>query len=156
MSIAAKLKEFLDKNRVSYQILTHRTAFTAQETAATLHVPGKEVAKTVVVRLDDKPALAVLPASLRINFRELEQAAGAKRSQLLSEADFQQLFPDCELGAMPPLGNLYGLAVFADDSLAKDEEIVFNAGTHAEAIRMRYADFAKLANAKVAHFAERL
>ncbi len=156
MSIAAKLKEFLDKNRVSYHVLTHRTAFTAQETAATLHVPGKEVAKCVVVRLDEKPALAVLPASLRINFRELEQAASAKRSQLLSEVDFQQLFPDCEVGAMPPLGNLYGLPVYADDSLAEDEEIVFNAGTHAEAIRMHYADFVKLAKPKVAHFAEKL
>jgi Ala-tRNA(Pro) deacylase len=153
MSVAARLKEFLDSNKVQYSVLTHPQAYTAQELAAVTHVSGKELAKSVVVKADDRYVLTVLPAPRRIGLGRLQQILGAKEARIAHESEFTSLFPECELGAMPPFGNLYGLAVYVDESLTKDEEIVFNACTHRDAIRMKYADFARLAKPTVADFA---
>lgn len=152
--ISTRLKQFLDDNGVGYDVMHHDPAFTAQQLAARLHVPGREFVKVVVVKLDGNYALAVLPAPLRVNFKGLAQGAGVKKCQLASEAEFQQLFPDCELGAMPPFGNLYNLPTYVDQELTVDENIVVNAGTHAEALRLRYADFARLARPRVIRFGE--
>ena len=152
--ISTRLKQFLDRVGVGYDVVQHDPAFTAQQVAARMHVPGREFVKVVVVRLDGNYALAVLPAPLRIDFKALAKETGTKRCQLASEAEFQRLFPDCELGAMPPFGALYDLPTYADESLAADENLVFNAGTHAEAIRLRYSDFVRLAQPKIVHFGE--
>lgn len=154
MSVAARLKSFLDEKSVKYTLLIHSPAYTAQESAATMHVPGKELAKTVVIKADGKLALAVLPASYRVNTKLLAEAAGAKKVELATENEFSSAFPDCELGAMPPFGHLYGLTVYVDEVLAQDEEIVFNAGTHRDAVRMTYKDFAALAAPQMTRFAE--
>lgn len=152
--ISTRLKQFLDDNGVGYDVMHHDPAFTAQQLAARLHVPGREFVKVVVVKLDGSFALAALPAPLRVNFKLLAQGAGAKKCQLASEAEFQQLFPDCELGAMPPFGNLYNLPTYVDQELTADENIVINAGTHAEALRLRFADFSRLARPRVIRFGE--
>ena len=154
MSVSARLKELLDKNKVRYTTMTHSPAYTAQAAAATLHVPGQELAKTVVVKAGEEMVLAVLPASYHVNLKKLGEILG-KPVRLATEDEFAGLFPDCELGAMPPFGVLYGLPVVADKVLAEDEEIVFNAGTHRDAIRMRFEDFEKLAKPQLASFAEK-
>ncbi len=145
-----KLKEFLDTNGVKYVMIQHSPAFTAQEIAASAHVPGKELAKTVMVKIDDKMAMAVVPASFRVNFDRLREAAGAERVELAGEADFEDMFPGCEVGAMPPFGNLYDMDVYVSRALAEDDEIAFNAGSHTELMRLAYQDFQKLVGPKVA------
>ena len=125
---AQKLKEFLDSSRIKYVTITHSFAYTAQEIAASAHIAGRELAKTVIVKIDDKMAMAVLPASFKVSFDLLKKAAGASKVELANEQEFRSMFPESELGAMPPFGNLYGMEVFADESLAQDEEIAFNAG----------------------------
>ena len=152
MTMSARLKTYLDENKVHYTLMSHSPAYTAQAAAATMHVPGKELAKSVVVTAGCQSALAVLPASFHVNLKKLGELLG-KPTRLASEQEFISLFQDCELGAMPPFGQLYKLPVFVDRSLEGDEEIVFNAGTHRDAIRMRYADFKKLVSPKVADFA---
>jgi len=147
---AKRLKEFLDGHQVKYVAMMHSPAYTAQEIAASAHVPGKELAKTVIVRIDGKMAMAVLPASFKVNFERLREAAGAERVELASEKEFQDAFPGCEVGAMPPFGNLYGMEVYASQALAEDEEIAFNAGSHTELIRLSYKDFEELASPRVA------
>ena len=127
-----------------------RTAFTAQEIAASAHIPGRQLAKTVMVTLDGNMAMAVLPATDRVDLRLLKKAAGVKKAKLASEKEFKDLFPDCEIGAMPPFGNLYDLEVYVAASLAKGEEIAFNAGSHTELIKMAYGDFERLVKPKVA------
>ena len=144
-----KLREFLDRENVKYVSISHSAAFTAQEIAATAHVPGKDLAKTVMVKLDRKMAMAVLPASERIDLDALREASGARRAELANEGEFRYLFPECELGAMPPFGNLYEMEVFVSSSLTEDEEIVFNAGSHVELIRMSYRDFSRLVKPRV-------
>ena len=153
MSVAAKLKECLDSNKVEYDVLAHPQVYTAQDVAAAAHVPGRELAKSVVVKADDRFALAVLPAPRKVNTEQLQKALGAKEVRMAHEAEFAALFPGCELGAMPPFGNLYGVEVFVDRSLTRDEDIVFNAGTHVEAVRMKYKDFERLVNPTIADFA---
>lgn len=148
----AKLKELLDREEVRYLSIAHSPAFTAQEIAATAHIPGREIAKTVMVKLDGKLVMAVLPAPARVDLDRLRDATGATQVELGSEDDFKRLFPDCETGAMPPFGNLYGLDVWADRELTEDQEIAFNAGTHAELIRMAWADFERLVEPKLADF----
>jgi Ala-tRNA(Pro) deacylase len=150
-----QLKQHLDKNRVKYVTIRHSPAFTAQEVAAAAHVPGREMAKTVMVRLDDKMVMTVLPASERVVFDLLRDATGARTAELAGEAEFASLFPGCEPGAMPPFGDLYGVDVYVDQDLAADEEIAFNAGSFTEVIRMTYADFARLVHPKVVKFATR-
>ena len=149
---AKKLKDFLDSHKVKYVAMSHSSAFTAQEIAALVHVPGKELAKTVIVKIDGKMAMAVLPASYRVDFNLLREVTSAKTIELASEAEFTDTFPGCDVGAMPPFGNLYGLDVFVAQSLAEDEEIAFNAGSHTELVRLRYADFASLVKPKVVKF----
>jgi Ala-tRNA(Pro) deacylase len=139
-----KLKEFLDRNRVKYVILRHSPAYTAQEVAAMAHVSGKELAKTVMVKVDGRLAMAVLPASQHVDLEQLREAAGAQSVEIASEGDFRDKFPGCEVGAVPPFGNLYGMKTYVAESLREDEEIAFSAGTHSELIRLSYADFEKL------------
>ena len=145
-----KLKEFLDTNRVKYVTVAHSPAYTAQEVAALAHVPGREWAKTVVVKLDGRLALAVVPASHKVVFDLLRKASGAAAVELASEREFSALFPGCEVGAMPPFGNLFGMTVFVSEALTLDAEIAFNAGTFTELVRLPYADFERLVKPKVA------
>jgi Ala-tRNA(Pro) deacylase len=147
-----KLKDFLDSNEVPYVVCVHSTAYTAQQIAASAHVPGKELAKTVVVKLDGKMAMAVLPASYKVDLDKLKSVSGAKKIELADEEEFRTRFPDCEAGAMPPFGNLYEMNVYVAESLAEDEEISFNAGTHRELIRLKYKDFEKLVKPNIAQF----
>jgi len=149
----ASLTEYLDKHSVKYIVISHSPAYTAQGIAALSHIPGKELAKTVVVKLDGQLTMAVLPASFRVDVGLLKKATNAKHVELASETEFRDRFPECETGAMPPFGNLYGIDVIADESLAKDKEIAFNACSHRELIRLAWEDFEKLAKPKVARFA---
>jgi Ala-tRNA(Pro) deacylase len=150
---AQKLKDFLDRHDVKYVTLRHSLAYTAQEIAASAHIVGKELAKTVMVKVDDKMAMAVLPASYKVSFDLLKQAAGASKVELANEQEFRDMFPESEIGAMPPFGNLYGMEVFVDESLSEDEEIAFNAGSHSELVKLAYRDLERLVKPKVARFA---
>ncbi|RNA65897.1 deacylase [Prosthecochloris sp. ZM_2] len=138
------LRDFLDKHRIRYFIISHSPAYTAQEIAAAAHVPGRELAKTVMVTIDGKLAMAVLPASRQLDFTKLREAAKTEDVLLASEQDFADMFPGCEVGAMPPFGNLYGMDTYVDEALAQDEEIVFNAGAHTELLRLTYQDYERL------------
>ena len=149
---AKKLKEYLDSKNIKYVSIYHAAASTSQRIAATSHIPGKELAKTVMLKVDGKMTMAVLPSSSNINFDSFKQIANAERVELSSEMAFINLFPDCEVGAMPPFGNLYGMDVYVEDTLAEDEEIAFNAGTHTELVRMAYQDFVSIVNPKVGKF----
>ncbi len=147
-----KLKEFLDSHEVKYVSIVHSRAYTAQEIAASAHVPGKELAKAVVIKVDGRMAMAVVPATRQIGFEDLRRAIGARNVELANEKEFQDRFPDCELGAMPPFGNLYGMEVYASRLLAEDRQIAFNAGSHTELIRLAYADFERLVSPRVLDF----
>lgn len=146
------LKEFLDRERVKYVSITHSAAYTAQEIAAVAHVSGRNVAKTVMVWLDGRLAMAVLPANCKVVLDDLREAAGAREARLATEEEFKARFSDCEAGAMPPFGHLYGMETFAAAALAEDDEIAFNAGSHMELIKLRYDDFERLARPKLAAF----
>lgn len=141
---AQQLKEFLDSKGVKYESIKHLLAYTAQEVAASAHVSGKEMVKTLVVKLDGKQALIALPASEKIDLERVSEATGAKKAELASEAEFGDRFPGCDVGAMPPFGHLYGMDTYVTESLAQDREIAFNAGTHTEVIRMSFDDFQRL------------
>jgi Ala-tRNA(Pro) deacylase len=141
---AKRLRDFLDRERVTYTIIPHSPAYTARETAESAHVRVKDFAKTVIVDIDGRLAMAVLPASEKLDLAELRKATGAKHVRLALESEFDRWFPGCEPGAMPPFGNLYGMEVFVARSLAADEQIAFNAGSHAELIRIAYQDFDRL------------
>ena len=154
MAILGKLREFLDQHHVQYEVHAHRQAFTAQEVAQAEHVRGREVAKVVVVRSGQQFMMLVLPAPYRVDLVRARTIVGKPDLELATEAQFMSLFPECEPGAMPPFGNLYGLPVWVDRELTRDEHIVFNAGTHTETVHMRYADFAHLVQPKVAALAE--
>jgi len=154
MSISIRLKSFLDETRVPYSVMTHTTAYTAQGAAATMQISGKELAKTVVLWAGEEMILAVVPAPNHVRLEKLAAELG-KSVRLATEQEFSSLFPDCELGAMPPFGSLYNLAVYVDESLSADEAIVFNAGTHRDAIRMRYDDFVHVAKPRVCSFAQK-
>jgi Ala-tRNA(Pro) deacylase len=147
-----RLTEFLDSNAVKYVVLTHSAAYTAQEIAASAHLPGKDVAKTVMVKVDGKMAMVVLPASCMVDFTHLRVTLGASKVELATETEFKGLFPECEPGAMPPFGNLFSMPVIADKSLSEDAEIAFNAGTHKELVRLSYQDFERLVAPKVLPF----
>jgi Ala-tRNA(Pro) deacylase len=145
-----RLKSFLDGNAVKYTVVNHSPAYTAQELAALSHVPGKEWAKTVMVKLDGPVTMAVVPASSRVVFDLLKGASGARTAELAGEQEFRDLCPGCELGAMPPFGNLFGMDVYVDAQLAEDSDIAFNAGSHTEMVRLPFADFQRLVKPKVA------
>jgi len=146
---AQQLKSFLDSNHVKYKTITHSPEYTAQEVAASAHIPGKELAKTVIVKVDGEFAMAVLPATTHLSLSRLRTAAGAGDAEIASEDEFEKLFPDCELGAMPPFGNLYDMPVFAAEQLTEDDQIAFNAGSHSELVQLAYSDFDKLVHPKV-------
>jgi Ala-tRNA(Pro) deacylase len=149
-----KIKAFLDENEVRYVSIQHSRAYTAQEVAESAHVPGHEIAKTVMVKLDGTLAMAVVPAVFNVDLELLRGAAGAGTATLASEDEFKTRFPDCQPGAMPPFGNLYGMRVYADEGLSDEEMIAFNAGSHVEIIRMTYADFERLVEPKLARIAD--
>ncbi|MEI7747657.1 MAG: YbaK/EbsC family protein [Chlorobiaceae bacterium] len=145
-----KLREFLDSHAVRYFVVSHSPAYTAQEIAAAAHVPGKELAKTVVVTLDGKMAMVVLPASHQLDFDLLRKLTSARKVELASEKEFADVFPECEIGAMPPFGNLYGMDVYVSEELEDDDEIAFNAGAHTELLRLSYENYKRLVHPKVA------
>lgn len=151
--ISVRLKKFLDDNLVGFDVVQHDPAFTAQELAARMHVPGREFVKVVVVKLNGVFALTAVPAHRRVDLKALARAAGVRKCSLATENEFQQLFPDCEVGAMPPFGNLYNLPTYVDQEVSYNEVIVINAGTHAEAIRVRYGDLKRLVHPRVGRFA---
>ena len=143
-----KLKAFLDEHKAKYITIQHSSAYTAQEIAALAHIPGKDLAKTVIIKINGKMAMAVLPASYKVSFENLKEILGMNEVRLAYEQEFMDKFPDCEVGAMPPFGNIYGMEVYVAESLAEDEEIAFNACSHTELIKMKYSDFEKLVNPK--------
>ncbi|MDD4879055.1 MAG: YbaK/EbsC family protein [Candidatus Omnitrophica bacterium] len=152
MAIAAKLKKYLDTNKVKYKALKHKLAYTAQEIAAAQEVPGKQVVKSVLVKAGDKFVLAVLPAIHLIDAKKLKSVLKCKSIKIATEKDIKKVIPDYKPGAMPPFGNLFGLETYADKMLKEDVEIVFNGGTHTDTVKMKYADFEKLVKPKVSDF----
>ena len=154
MTIPVRLNTHLDQAHVSYEPVFHAPTHGAEYTASVMHVPGKEMAKTVVLRAGEKTLLAVLPASYHINLRKLAAVVGAP-VQLAEKQECNTQFPDCEPGAVSPFGELYGLAVYLDEALAEDPEIVFSAGTLCNAIRMGNLDFVRLAKPQICSFAKK-
>ncbi|MCL4465706.1 MAG: YbaK/EbsC family protein [Chloroflexi bacterium] len=152
MDCLTKLEAFLRDNKVPFQVQHHPVAYTAQELAASEHIPGRLVAKSVVAFVDGRMVMLVLPGPRKVDFAKAEALFAAKEVRLAREAEFAATFPDCDVGAMPPFGNMYGLPVYVDKSLAADDKIVFPAGTHTDTISMRYADFANLAQPTVVDF----
>ena len=149
-----KLKRFLDDNDVKYTSIQHSRACTAQEIAELVHIPGKELAKTVMVLIADQIAMAVVPASHLVDFDCLSDVAGTA-AELADEGDFVELFPNCDVGAMPPFGNLYDMPVYVSETLTEDETIAFSAGSHAEVIQLKCADFRRLVNPILGRFSYR-
>jgi Ala-tRNA(Pro) deacylase len=147
-----KLRDFLDAEKVKYVTITHSPAHTAQEIAEAAHIPGKEMAKTVMVRIDGEMAMVVLPASMKVDFGRLLDATGAQEVELAKEREFKSLFPGCDLGAMPPFGNLFGIPTLVAEELTEDEEIAFNAGSQTEVIKLAYRDFERLVKPRLLPF----
>jgi len=153
MTCKEELESYLRENKVPFQVQHHAVAYTAQEVAAAEHVPGRMLAKVVMVLGDGKLAMLVLPAPSRVNPEQAAAALGAKDVRLAQEEEFAERFPGCEVGAMPPFGNLWDLPVYVDKSLAEDETIVFEAGTHTDTMSMKFADYARLVEPNQAEFA---
>ena len=145
MPLTERLRSFLDSNHAEYTLTVHPKAFTAREVAHAEHLPPREVAKTVVVSGDAEYHMVVIPANKLVDFQELRPVLGLSQVRLATEDELANLFPDCELGAMPPFGSVYGLAVYLDSSLAGEPTIAFNAGSHREVIHMTTAEFRRLA-----------
>ncbi|HHE32258.1 MAG TPA: YbaK/EbsC family protein [Chlorobaculum parvum] len=141
-----KLREFLDSHHIKYFVFSHSPAYTAQEIAESAHVSGKEMLKTVMVTIDAEMAMVLLPASRKLDFDKLRTLCGSDEVALAEELEFSDIFPESEIGAMPPFGNLYGMAVYADEVLDEDVDIAFNAGTHNELLRMSWVDYKRLVN----------
>jgi Ala-tRNA(Pro) deacylase len=154
MSILKRLRQYLDSQKIPYEILSHKETHTAPELAQTLHVPGKDLAKIVMLKVDGRDVMSVLPANWKADVKRLKDVFGTNHVRLATEQEFKDLFPDCELGAIPPFGNLYGLGVYVDQSLTKDDDIIFPAGNSREAVKLRYRDFADLVQPLVADFHE--
>ena len=144
MPILKILKEALDQAKISYEVYNHALAYTAQEIAAQQHFSGKEMAKVVMLDADGALVMGVIPGSRKISLDLVRANLGAKKARLATEDEFIARFPNCEIGAMPPFGNLFGLKVYVDPALEQDEHIYFNAGNHVQTVRMKYADFARL------------
>ncbi len=152
MAVVERLRNFLDERRVDYEVAVHPERYTTQEVAAATHVSGRLVAKTVIVKTGGGFAMAVLPAACRMSVQRVRELLGDPQATIAAESEFRGLFGDCEAGAMPPFGNLYGIPVYVDDELAVRERITFEAGNHHEVITMRYADFARLVEPRQAEF----
>jgi Ala-tRNA(Pro) deacylase len=155
MGVPARLIDFLNQSKVRYEVLHHPEAFTAQELAAIEHVKGRSHAKVVMVKTGGELLMAVLPADHRLDLEKLGKVTG-RPTALANEGEFKALFPDCAVGTMPPFGELYGVATYLDQSLAGADRIVFEGGTHSDAVKMRYADYERLAKPTVAEFAVKL
>ena len=155
MECRDRLESYLRENRVPFETQHHPRAVTAQEVAATEHVPGKMLAKTVMVLADGQMAMLALPAPHQVDLDKAAAALRAKEARLAEEEEFEDTFPDCEVGAMPPFGNLYGVPVYVEESLTEDETIVFRSGTHTDTMSVGYADFERLVEPIVAEFARR-
>ena len=147
-----KLLQYLTENKVDYELKNHPSAYAAQDVAFKAGIPGRLFAKTVMVKLDGKMAMAVLPADSKVDFHLLRETAGAKTIVLAVENEFEELFPDCELGAMPPFGHLYGMEVYVAGSLIRADSISFNAGTHTEILTMPFWEFERLVEPKIGYF----
>lgn len=154
MTCRERLEGYFLENQVKYQLTSHPEVYTAQEVAAVEHVPGIFVAKVVMASVDGTIMALVLPAPHRVDVRRLAAALGAKEARLAREEEFGHLFPDCEVGAMPPFANLYGVPVVVERSLSGDPKIVFNAGTHRETMTIAFADFLRLVQPVVAEFTQ--
>ncbi len=150
MECRQRLERYLRENGVVFETRHHPRAVSAQEVAAAEHVPGRMLAKTVMVMADERLVMLVLPAPQQVDLGKTTAALGVKEARLADEAEFEGAFPDCEVGAMPPFGNLYGVPVYVEEALAEDEQIVFRAGTHTDTMSVRYADFEKLVTPVVA------
>ncbi len=144
-----KLRDFLDQHNTKYILIVHSPAFTAQEVAASAHVPGKQLAKTVILKLDGQMAMCVMPAHKKIDFEKCKEQMNARQVELASEEEFKYAFPECETGAMPPFGNLYDMPVYVCETLANNDDIAFVAGSHRELIKLNYRDFERLVNPKI-------
>lgn len=144
-----KLKEFLDSQGVKYASMVHSPAFTSQEIAAAAHISGKQLAKIVIVKINGKLTMVVLPANTQVNFAKLRDVTGTSNVDLASELDFKEKFKECEVGAMPPFGNLYDMPVLVSDDLSHQDKIMFNAGSHSELMQMTFGDFKRLVKPKV-------
>ncbi len=153
MECRERLEQYFHENDVPFEVMTHEEAYTMQEVAASLHVPGRQVAKVVMVRADDKMAMLVISSPDRLDFAKVRALVGAKNVRLAKEEEFSNLFSDCEVGGMPPFGNLYGVPVFVDQVLTNEANIVFRVGTHQEVMKITYADFARLAQPTEGKFA---
>jgi Ala-tRNA(Pro) deacylase len=145
MSVAIRLKQLLDSSNVPYKVEVHPPAYTAEQVAEAAHVSGYDLAKVVVVVADDSHVMVVLPANHKIDLAALQKLLGATSIRLAQESEFAKDFPDCEIGAMPPFGNLYGLPLVASEALRQDEVVYFNAGTHREIVQMRREDWERIA-----------
>ena len=144
-----RLHQLLEQQHVSYETIRHQTAYSAQRTAEAAHVPGQELAKAVIVEIDGELAMIVQTASRMVPLGRIKTATGARDVHLVGEREFSHRFPDCEPGAMPPFGNLYGMDTYVIEALSHDEEIAFNAGSHTELVRLRYSDFDRLVHPTV-------
>ena len=153
--LAKSIREYLDGQHVPYSTICHGASYTAQEIAATAHISGKNLAKTVMIKLDGKMVMAVVPAAYHVNFHLMKELTGATKIELAREDEFKDLFPDYETGAMPPFGNLYGLDVYVAESLADEDVIAFNAGTHTDLIKMAFTNFARLVKPMILRFSTR-
>ena len=154
MAKMTDLLRYLNSNKVDFQVMEHDPAFSAHDVAVVTHVPEGEMAKAIVVRVDDHFWMAVLRSDQRVNQQMIRRVFGAKNVHLAHEEDLQVLFPDCQIGAMPPFGHLYGLPVMVEEGLAEDDEICFNACTHTKSIKMKFKDFRRLAKPVIAEFAD--
>lgn len=155
MSCRDRLESYLREEEVPFQTQHHPRVFTAQEVAAAEHIPGKMLAKVVMMVSGEKMEMFVLPAPYQVDLRKAREVLGNEEARLAEEKEFEDTFSDCEVGAMPPFGNLYDLSVYVDESLAEDETIVFRAGTHTDTISLGYEDFERLAQPTVVEFAHR-
>lgn len=145
MSISRRIKEYLDKNGIKVEVVEHEPAYTSQQTAAAAHMSGNDLAKVVMAKTGGDYVMCVVPASRMVDLEALQAALGSQEPvELAHEREFQHLFPDCELGAEPPFGNLYDIPVIVDEALAAETEIGFNAGNHHELIKMKYQDYESL------------
>ena len=151
----SKLIQYLDENDKKYVVIKHSKAYTAQEVAASAHIPGKDMVKAVMLKIDGDMKMAVLPSTHQVNFELLKDLLETDDVELAAEDEFKTLFPDCEPGAMPPFGNLYDMDTYVAETLTDNKEIAFNAGTHKELVKMSYSDFEELVQPKVLSMAEK-
>jgi Ala-tRNA(Pro) deacylase len=154
MPIIKRLKELFDEAKISYEVYNHPLAYTAQEIAQSQHFPGDQMAKVVMLKVDGKLVMGVIAGNQKIHLPTARASLGASEVRLATEDEFISRFPDCEIGAMPPFGNLFGVPVYVDPAVEKDEAIYFNAGNHVQTVRLRYDDFEKLAHPSIVRLAE--